>query len=110
MGEKIKKVFAVIGAVFTVIFCTVFLLLRRRDSYRRRSDGTSERDRIIQEGIEQSQGRIEDVEGRITECEESIGRCEEHLRRAEEILRGAIRRSRKEEGHNGDSADNNINV
>lgn len=110
MWNKVKKVFAVIGAVFTVVFCTVFLLLRRRDSYRLRSDGTSERDRIIQEGIAGCENGIESVEGRITTVEESVGRCEEHLQRAEEILRNAIRRSREGEADpnsNSNSDDSN---
>ena len=110
MGEKIKKVFAVIGAVFTVVFCTVFLLLRRRDSYRLRSDGTSERDRVIQEGIAECQGGIESVEGRIETVEESVGRCEEHLRRAEDILRNAIKRSRKGEANADETSNSNNSV
>ena len=110
MWEKIKKVFIVIGAVFTVIFCTVFLLLRRRDTYRLRSDGTSERDRVIQDGLTDSQERIESVEGRITKCEDAVGNCEEHLRRAEEILRSAIRRSRKGEGSPDKDSSSDVSV
>lgn len=98
MWEKIKGVLAVIGAIFTVAFCTfVLVFLRRRDSDGQRSGRVDEYDTRITEGIEGSQGRIDSVEGRITAVEESVGRCEERLHRAEEILRNAIRRSRKED-------------
>lgn len=89
MGEKIKKIFAVIGAVFTVVFCTLFLVLRRRDSNGQRSGGTVEYDTRVEDGIA-------DCEDGITKCTDGITRCEERLQRAEEILRNAIERSRKE--------------
>lgn len=83
MWDKIKKAFAVIGAVLTVIVCTFFLIfLRRRDSDRPGSSGIDERDTRIQEGFNGASATAE--------------RCEEHLRRAEEILRGAIERGEKE--------------
>ena len=83
MYEKIKKVFTVIGAVITVVLCTVYLVfLRRRGSDGQGSSGIDERDSRIQEGLR--------------ECQSTAERCEEHLRRAEEILRGAIERREKE--------------
>lgn len=102
MCEKIKKVFACIGAVFTVIGCTLFLLLRRRDADGLGSEGTDERDSAIQEGlgnasdradrIEEGSSRVEDG---ITRAEERAEQCREHLQRAEDILREAIKRSEK---------------
>ena len=81
--DKIKKVFAVIGAVLTVIVCTFFLVfLRRRDSDRPGSSGIDERDTRIKEGLEGAS--------------DTAKRCEERLQRAEEILRGAIERGEKE--------------
>lgn len=89
MLEKIKKVFAIIGAVLTVIACTFFLVfLRRSDSDRRGSDGNAERDSAIKEGIGNAEESIRD-------SRDTADRCEEHLRRAEDILREAIRRSRE---------------
>jgi hypothetical protein len=81
--DKIKKAFAVIGAVLTVIVCTLFLVfLRRRDSDGQGSSGIDERDSRIQEGLDGAS--------------DTAKRCEERLRRAEEILRGAIERGEKE--------------
>lgn len=74
MWEKLKNAFSIVGAVLTVVLFTVILfLLRRRDTYSRRSTRDSERNR--------------EFENRIT-------RSESHLLRAEEILRNAITRSR----------------
>jgi hypothetical protein len=95
VGEKIKKVFAVLGAVFTVIFCTLFLVLRRRDSDRQRSGGTVEYDTTVEDGITECEGRVTEIEGHISNAEDGVARCEERLHRAEEILRNAIRRSRE---------------
>jgi hypothetical protein len=81
--DKIKKAFAVIGAVLTVIVCTFFLVfLRRRDSDGQGSSGIDERDSRIKEGLDGAS--------------DTAKRCEERLRRAEEILRGAIERGEKE--------------
>ena len=81
--DKIKKAFAVIGAVLTVIVCTFFLIfLRRRGSDGQGSSGIDERDTRIQEGLDGAS--------------DTAKRCEERLRRAEEILRGAIERGEKE--------------
>lgn len=81
--DKIKKAFAVIGAVLTVIVCTFFLVfLRRRGSDGRGSSGIDEQDSRIQEGLDGAS--------------DTAKRCEERLRRAEEILRGAIERGEKE--------------
>ena len=81
--DKIKKAFAVIGAVLTVIVCTFFLVfLRRRSSDGQGSSGIDERDSRIQEGLDGAS--------------DTAKRCEERLRRAEEILRGAIERGEKE--------------
>ena len=88
MGEKIKKAFAFIGAVFTVVFCTAFLLLRRRDSDGQRSGGTVEYDTRVEDGLTE-------CEDGITRCEDGITRCEERLQRAEDIIREAIERSRE---------------
>lgn len=118
MWKKIKGILAVVGAVFTIAFCTfVLVFLRRRDSDRRGSDGVDGRDSAIQDGIADSQGRIENVEGRIETVEgrietveESVGRCEEHLHRAEAILRNAIRRSREGKEHTENVADNDSHV
>lgn len=83
MWEKIKKVFAVIGAFLTVIIFTLLLiLLRKGNSDGSGSTGTDESDSRIREGLADS--------------EERIARCEERLRRAEEILRKATDRSREE--------------
>lgn len=83
MWEKIKKAFAVIGAVLTVVICTLCLVfLRRRDSDGRGSSGVDERDTRIKEGLDGAT--------------DTAGRCEERLRRAEDILRGAIERGEKE--------------
>ena len=90
MWEKIKKAFAVIGAVITVIACTFYLVfLRRRGSDGQGSSGIDERDTRIQEGL----GNAEES---IRNSRNTAERCEEHLRRAEEILRGAIERGEKE--------------
>lgn len=90
MWEKIKKAFAVIGAVLTVVICTLCLVfLRRRDSDGRGSNGADERDTRIKEGLDGAQESI----GRSRDTAE---RCEERLRRAEDILRGAIARGEKE--------------
>lgn len=83
MWEKIKKAFAVIGAVLTVVICTLCLVfLRRRDSDGRGSSTADERDTRIKEGLDGAT--------------DTAGRCEERLRRAEDILRGAIERREKE--------------
>lgn len=88
--DKIKKIFAVIGAVLTVIVCTFFLVfLRRRDSDGQGSSGIDERDSRIQEGL----GGAEES---IKRSRDTAERCEEHLRRAEEILRNAIKRGEEE--------------
>lgn len=97
MNEKVRKVFTFIGAVFTVIFCTLFLVLRRRDSDGQRSDGTVEYDTRVEDGITECEGRVSEVEGSITNAERRVERCEERLHRAEEILRGAIERSREKQ-------------
>ena len=90
MWEKIKKIFAVIGAVLTVTVCTLLLVfLRRRDSDGQGSSGIDERDTRIQEGLD---GASESIE----RSRDTAKRCEEHLRRAEEILREAIERGEKE--------------
>lgn len=81
--DKIKKAFAVIGAVLTIIVCTFFLVfLRRRSSDGQGSSGIDERDTRIKEGLDGAS--------------DTAKRCEERLRRAEEILRGAIERGEKE--------------
>ena len=109
MGEKVKKVFAVIGAVFTIVVCTVLLLLRRRDSDGQRSGRIDEYDTRIQEGIAGCEERIGTIEEHITSAENGVERCEERLRRAEEILRNAIRRSREGESGSKDLASDNSN-
>ena len=97
MWNKIKKIFAVIGAVLTVIACTFFLVfLRRRDTDGLGSDGVDERDTRIQEGIADAQGAIDNSRDTIRDSRNTAERCEEHLRRAEEILRTAIERGEKE--------------
>ena len=89
--EKIKKVFAVIGAVLTVVLCTFALVfLRRCDSDGRGSSGADERDSGIQEGLGNAEGAIE-------RSRDTATRCEERLQRAEDILRKAVERSRKKE-------------
>ena len=81
--DKVKKVFAVIGAVLTVTVCTFLLVfLRRRSTDGLGSSGIDERDTRIQEGLDGAS--------------DTAKRCEERLRRAEEILRGAIERREKE--------------
>jgi hypothetical protein len=88
--DKIKKAFAVIGAVLTVIVCTFFLVfLRRRNSDGQGSSGIDERDTRIQEGLD---GASESID----RSRDTAKRCEERLQRAEEILRGAIERGEKE--------------
>jgi hypothetical protein len=88
--DKIKKAFAVIGAVLTVIVCTFFLVfLRRRSSDGQGSSGIDERDSRIQEGLD---GASESID----RSRDTAKRCEERLQRAEEILRGAIERGEKE--------------
>lgn len=83
MWEKIKGIFAVIGAFLTVIFFSVLIIfLRRRSSDGSGSNGAFDRDSEIEAGFD----RVEDT----------ATRCEERLRRAEEILRQAVERSRKE--------------
>ena len=95
--DKIKKAFAIIGAVLTVVGCTFFLVfLRRRDSDGLGSDGADERDTRITEGLDGAEGKIADSRGELRECRDTAERCEERLRRAEEILRGAIERGEKE--------------
>lgn len=97
MWEKIKKIFAVIGAVLSVLlFSFLLVLLRRRSSDGSGSREADARDTRIKEGIgscEERAGRIEDG---ITRAEDGVARCEEHLQRAESILREAIARSRKD--------------
>lgn len=88
--DKIKKAFAVIGAVLTVVICTVCLVfLRRRDSDGRGSTGIDERDSRIQEELD---GASESID----RSRDTAKRCEERLQRAEEILRRAIERGEKE--------------
>lgn len=90
MWEKIKKVFAIIGAVLSVVLFTVLLfLLRRGGSDGQGSSGNAERDRRIKEGLDGAQESIRD-------SRDTAERCEERLRRAEEILRGAIKRGEEE--------------
>ena len=97
MSEKIKKIFAFIGAVLTVAFCTFILVfLRRRDSDGLGSSGIDERDTRITEGLDGAEGKIADSRDELRECRDTAERCEERLRRAEEILRGAIERGEKE--------------
>lgn len=89
--DKVKKVFAVIGAVLTVIVCTFFLVfLRRGSSDGQGSSGIDERDSRIQEGLD-------GAEESIKRSRDTAERCEEHLRRAEEILRNAVKRGKEEE-------------
>ena len=88
--DKIKKAFAVIGAVLTVLVCTFYLVfLRRRGSDGQGSSGTDERDSRVQEGLD-------GAEESIKRSRDTAERCEEHLRRAEEILRNAIKRGEEE--------------
>lgn len=90
MSEKVKKAFAVIGAVLTVIACSVLLIFfRRGSSDGLGSDGADERDTRIKEGLDTA-------EESIKRSRDTAERCEERLRRAEEILRGAIERGEKE--------------
>ena len=92
MSPKIEKAFSVIGAVLTVILCTVALiLLRRGKADGQGSSGIDERNQRIKEGLD---GATE----KINECRDTAERCEERLRRAEEILRNAIKRA-EEENH-----------
>lgn len=95
--DKIKKAFAIIGAVLTVVGCTFFLVfLRRRDSDGQGSGGIDERNQRIKEGLDGAEGKIADSRDELRECRDTAERCEERLRRAEEILRGAIERGEKE--------------
>lgn len=97
MWEKIKNIFSIIGACLSVVLFTVLLfVLRRGKTDRRGSEGASERDTRIQEGIKSSEDRAGRIEEGITRAQDGIGRCEEHLQRAEDILRGAINRAREE--------------
>lgn len=91
MWQKIKGVFAVIGAVLSVVFFTVVLvLLRRRSTDGQGSSGVDDRDTRITEGLDGASERLD-------ECRGTAERCEERLRRAEEILRDAIERSKQAE-------------
>ena len=91
MSEKIKKIFAVIGAVLTVTMCTFFLIfLRRRDADGQGSRGIDERNQRIKEGLD-------GAEESVRRSRDTAERCEERLRRAEEILRNAIERSKEAE-------------
>ena len=95
--DKIKKVFAIIGAVLTVIVCTFYLVfLRRRDADGLGSDRADERDTRISEGLDGAEGKIAESRDKLGECRTTAERCEERLRRAEEILRTAIERGEKE--------------
>ncbi len=88
--DKIKKIFAVIGAVLSIVLFTVILfLLRRGSSDGQGNSGIDERDSAITGGLN---GASESIE----RSRDTAERCEEHLRRAEEILRGAIERGEKE--------------
>ena len=90
MWEKIKKIFAIIGAVLSIVLFTVILfLLRRGGSNGHGSSGIDERDTRITEGLDGAQESIE-------RSRDTAEQCEEHLRRAEEILRGAIKRGEEE--------------
>lgn len=91
MWQKIKGIFAIIGAVLSVVFFTVVLvLLRRRNTDGQGSSGIDDRDSRIKEGLDGAQESIE-------RSRDTAERCEEHLRRAEEILRNAIERSKQAE-------------
>lgn len=108
MWEKIKNIFAVVGAVLTIAFCTfVLVFLRRRDSVESGSGGTPERDTKVEDGIGECEDRTDGIKESLGRAEDSVGRCEEHLHRAEAILRDAIRRSRNRESDAQDVADNN---
>ena len=108
MWEKIKSIFAVIGAVITIAFCTfVLVFLRRRDSVGLGSDGVDGADTSVEDGIGECQDRTDGIQESLGRAEDSVGRCEEHLHRAEAILRNAIRRSRERESNSQDVADNN---
>ena len=78
MWQKIKGFLAFIGACILVVF--TFGLCR---SYfdRRRSNGTSDTDTRVTEGIKTAENRVD--------------RCTDKLTRAEEILRTATERSKK---------------
>ena len=91
MWEKVKKIFAIIGAVLSVVLFTVLLfLLRRRSSDGQGSSGIDERDSAITGGLDKASESIE-------RSRDTVEQCEEHLRRAEEILRNAIKRGEEEE-------------
>lgn len=89
-----KKILKIIGAVLTVIGCTVAICFLRRNSDGQGSTGIDERDSRITDGITECEERTERIEEGITRAEDGIGRCEEHLRRAEEILQEAINKKR----------------
>ena len=102
MWDKIKGILGIIGACVTIMCTTVTLILLRRSQIdRRRSERDSERDTVIQAGIESGEDRAGKIEEGITRAEDRIEQCEEHLHRAEELLRNAIRRSREGKSDNG---------
>lgn len=110
MWEKIKNIFAIIGAVLAIAFFTfVLVFLRRRDSDRRGSREPERADTAVEDGITECEGRAGRIEERISRAESSAGRCEEHLQRAEEILRNAIERSRKKEPDTKNVSGCNVN-
>lgn len=87
MLEKVKKVFAVLGACFLSVIVTLFL---RGRSDGRGSGGNASGDGRVEEGL----GELKEEIGRLREETE---RAEGHIGRAEEILRGAVERSKKRE-------------
>ena len=96
-----EKIFNVITIfIVLVLSVTVIICFFRGCSDRRRSKGTDDGDKRIQEGFNESKR----TSGELAESVESAG---SHLDRAESILQGAIDRSRKEKESVQDSSDSN---
>ena len=71
MWEKIKNIFAVIGAVLAIAFFTfVLVFLRRRDSDRRGSREPERADTAVEDGITECEGRAGRIEERIDNAAE----------------------------------------
>lgn len=96
--EKVFNVIAFIIALILMFIITVCFF--RGCSDRRRSKGTDDGDKRIQEGFDESKR----TSGELAESVESAG---SHLDRAESILQGAIDRSREKEESLSDSNNSN---
>lgn len=96
MFEKIKKVFAVLGACVVSVAVALFFQSR---SDRRRSKGNASGNGSFRRGVDEGQEALR----LLGEETDKLG---EHIERAKSILRGAIERSEERQGNSLESSRN----